>query len=199
MDYEKCKNLPPRPIDYWQPRANLKKLFNNDGISLDRMETVQEFCEKFFVEESYVISYLKHLQHLKYVKAIKHTQRNTNKKVTDNKTHHDYQWEELVLNGGINKLLVSELNKYLKHYNLMTNCKKNDKLKMITCHVMRNIANPTEEGHSVEESPNTDSSDDDTIIAEVFSEISDSSSSDSFIGYSSCGSFDMDNDGYASY
>ena len=53
------------------------------------------------------------------------------------KSYGSYIWEELTVNGGINKLTVSELEKYLSHHNLPKYGKKIDKIKRISCHVCR--------------------------------------------------------------
>ena len=54
------------------------------------------------------------------------------------KGYDKYNWEELTVNGGLNKLVtVSELDKYLNHRRLPISEKKLDKIKCITCHKCR--------------------------------------------------------------
>ena len=41
-----------------------------------------------------------------------------------------YNWEELTINGGLNKLTVSELEKYLNYHHLPKSGKKLDKIRV---------------------------------------------------------------------
>ena len=51
-----------RSVDDFLPRANLKKLFNDEDISSSDQISVKEFSIKFIVEETYVVAYLSHLE-----------------------------------------------------------------------------------------------------------------------------------------
>ena len=53
------------------------------------------------------------------------------------KTFEEYAWRDLVESGDLKKLLVSELNKYLKHYKLVSNGTKAEKIRRISLHVLR--------------------------------------------------------------
>ena len=44
-----------------------------------------------------------------------------------------HNWEKLTVNGGLNKLTFSELEKYLKYHHLSKSGKTLDKIKRITC------------------------------------------------------------------
>ena len=47
----------------------------------------------------------------------------------------DYNWLELVNNGSLSKLVISELNKYLKKHNLNTTGNKHAKMQIIKRHI----------------------------------------------------------------
>ena len=47
------------------------------------------------------------------------------------KTFEEYAWHHLVESGDLQKFLVSELNKYLKHYKLISNSTKAEKIRRI--------------------------------------------------------------------
>ena len=53
------------------------------------------------------------------------------------KTHEEYDWLVLVLQGQLNKLKVQELNKYITENKLNTEGKKQDKINAITADVLR--------------------------------------------------------------
>ena len=44
-------------------------------------------------------------------------------------------WKELTVNGGLNKLTVSELDTYLNYHHLPKSGKRLDKIKRIICHM----------------------------------------------------------------
>ena len=60
----------PKDADDWQPRANLKKLFNNGPISLQWKEKITEFDEKFHAKKEGVLTSLEHYSNLLEAKKI---------------------------------------------------------------------------------------------------------------------------------
>ena len=54
-------------------------------------------------------------------------------------TYENYDWLQIVVDGTVNKLLSEELDKYLQKHGLNTKCKKVDKIKSVTVHVLRNM------------------------------------------------------------
>ena len=101
------------PNDF-QPRANIKKMFS-DGV-LTTEEELQQFLEKFDVELHLIKAYIVHLEDLKIQSGIRTRGRAEQKRKMMSKTFEEYAWRNLVESGDLKKLLVSELNKYLKHY-----------------------------------------------------------------------------------
>ena len=53
------------------------------------------------------------------------------------KTFEEYAWHDLMESGDLKKLLVNELNKYLKHYKLVSSGNKAEKIRRILLHVLR--------------------------------------------------------------
>ncbi len=51
-----------------------------------------------------------------------------------------YDWLSLVLSGNVSNLKVYELDKYLENYALSKKGKKLDKVKAISCHVLRDTS-----------------------------------------------------------
>ena len=65
----------PRDADDWQPRANLKKLYNNGQISLQQQDRITEFCEKFYVKKKHVLTSIEHHTNLLEAKKIRDKRR----------------------------------------------------------------------------------------------------------------------------
>ena len=62
-----------RPVDDFQPRANLKEAFTSKTIDLTNEESVDKFCDNYIVDKKLVKDSLQHLHHLE-VKKIKKQQ-----------------------------------------------------------------------------------------------------------------------------
>ncbi|EDO35711.1 predicted protein [Nematostella vectensis] len=123
-----------RGPDDWQPRANIKKLFEQKKLSLEDNEEIKKFSQAFIVDEKYVRSYLEHLSSLETISKIREKQRKDARQERKKKEVSDYNWQELIENGKLPSLVVSELDKYLIHYNLSKTGKKKDKIRRITVH-----------------------------------------------------------------
>ena len=121
------------PNDF-QPRANIKKMFS-DGM-LTTEEELQQFLEKFAVEPHLIKAYIAHLEDLKIQSGIRTRGRAEQKRKMMSKTFEEYAWRDLVESGDLKKLLVSELNKYLKHYKLVSSGTKAEKIRRISLHVL---------------------------------------------------------------
>ena len=141
MPYQKCltNSAGDRDVDDWQPRANLRSLFKEGKINLEDTEGIREFSQKFCVQDSYVNTYIQHLQDLKILQGIRANNRKESSQQRQQKAYKDYDWKELVINGRLGKLLVSELDKYLCEHNLNKSGNKGDKVAAISCHFMRSL------------------------------------------------------------
>ncbi|EDO46041.1 predicted protein [Nematostella vectensis] len=135
-----------RGPDDWQPRANIKKLFEQKKLSLEDNEEIKKFSQAFIVDEKY----------------------------------------ELIENGKLPSLVVSELDKYLIHYNLSKTGKKKDKIRRITVHYYNQDRRAVPDDQPVadfdqqfgsEDSENESDSDEDLVLCDSSSD-SDSDSSD---------------------
>ena len=79
---------------------------------------------------------IEHLLDIKRRENIRANQRKLNVQERNEKGYDKYNWEELTVNGGLNKLTVSELDK-LNYHRLPKSGKKLDKIMRITCHTCR--------------------------------------------------------------
>ena len=107
-----------REVDDWQPRANIKKLFKEGKICLEDKESITEFAHKFCVEEKHVVAYVRHLHNLQILQTMRSRTRKQTSKRRQDQPYDQYDWKELVMNGKLEKLLVSELDKYLTKHEL---------------------------------------------------------------------------------
>ena len=106
-------------------------MFNAGMLSTE--EKMQQFSKNFAVE-TYLIKtymYIAHLEDLKQQSGIfKRTRRRTEQKhKLASRIFKEYAWCHLVESGDLQKLLVSELNKYLKHYKLISSSTKAEKIR----------------------------------------------------------------------
>jgi len=120
--------------DDWQPRSNIKKLFEQGKLSINSSDAITEFSSKFIVEEKLVKNYIEHLSQLQNVNEIRRQERKKENQARALKDVHCYDWKTLVEKGELGTLKVPELNKYIEHNKLSKNGKKIDKIKQITVH-----------------------------------------------------------------
>ena len=119
--------------DDFQPRANIKKMFSDGMLTTEE----EQFSEKFAVEPHLIKAYIAHLEDLKIQSGIRTRGRTEQKRKMMSKTFEEYAWCDLVASGDLKKLLVSELNKYLKHYKLVSSGTKAEKIWRVSLHVLR--------------------------------------------------------------
>lgn len=153
-----------RDPDDYNPRANLKRLFENEAIHLDIPEEVKDFSEKYVVSSEHVEKYLTHLQNLKWAKSIRDREREAQTKARKEKSVHEYDWPSLLEQGKLGTLTVPELEKYIKHHDLPNRGNKPDKIRCIALHLSKgnSFIGPQE---NVEEDDEDDSDED--VLAEI--------------------------------
>ena len=126
------------PPDDWQPLHNIKKQFEDGTLKLDDKEPISTFSRHFIVGKELAKEYLQHLVELQQMRNLRNLDRHQKRTKKQNKTFDDYDWELLVRNGQLQKLLLSELDKYLNKFNLSLKGKKADKVrKFLLMHVIR--------------------------------------------------------------
>ena len=126
-----------RPVDDWQPRANIKKKFHNGEISLENQEEITKLSETFYVKREYVVASIEHLTNLQLTKNIRANTREEEQGQRKEKEYNEYDWLNLVLEGKLNTLKVCELDKYIDENRLSKKGKKKDKLSAITADILR--------------------------------------------------------------
>ena len=81
-----------REPDDWQPRAEIKKCFQNGEMTVANQEKITEFGQKYCVEEALVRKYLEHLQELDTLAEIRSRSRKEESKAKREKNYSQYDW-----------------------------------------------------------------------------------------------------------
>ncbi len=146
--------LPRKPDDF-NPRANIKKYVEEQKLNTE--QDINSFCDTFAVKKEQVRSYINHLKTLNFMKHIRSNQRKEDTQMKTDKSVNDYDWQGLLRDGKLGKLTVSELNKYLQHYQLPCTGKKADKVRTVVAHLARgtvydvHVENDSEDSESDED------------------------------------------------
>ena len=113
-------------------------MLRDDQLDLDNTEAVNEFAHQHADDKDLVTKAIEHLIDLQQRETIRTNQRKINQREKRQKPYENHDWENLVVDGGLQKLTVPELDKYLVHHDLPTARKKKmDKIRCITCHISR--------------------------------------------------------------
>lgn len=156
-----------RPIDDFQPRAQLKHLFENNAISSADEDSVTEFSTKYIVPENLTRKYILHLEHLELLKEKRQRQRKAEKQARMNKAYTDYDWESLYKSHKLSTLRLAELDKYIKHHSLTeraTKMKKNDKVSLVEAHIAMSQFVQSEDSPEKDEDEDLDDDDDNDVV-----------------------------------
>ena len=123
-----------RPVDDYMPRTQIKKYFSRK--KLETAKEIEEFSRTFVVSEDLVKTYVKHLKHLEFLKSLRNKATTEKRQNREAKTYEDYNWNKLVLTGGLSSFYVGELNTYLKKHLLPWKKNlKNEKITTIATHL----------------------------------------------------------------
>ncbi|PFX29121.1 hypothetical protein AWC38_SpisGene6154 [Stylophora pistillata] len=109
---------------------------HSDSIRNDQ-DTMKSFCSKYNVEEKHVIAYVNHLKDIEIRKDIRTRAAQERRRQEAERTYKDFQWDNLIEGGKVQKLRVRELDLYLNKHGLTTVGRKLDKVKAIRCHYYR--------------------------------------------------------------
>jgi len=80
-------------VDDYQPRAQIKKTFEDGTFALDDAESVGMFSKTFAVEESVTRKYLEHLEHIRLKKEKRSGEKKRKKQEEIMKTYDDFDWD----------------------------------------------------------------------------------------------------------
>lgn len=113
----------------------MKEAHASGSVVLSDPESVARFGDKFIVQPKFVVDYLQHLEVMEFKKKKRLEERARESREAREKSYEDYHWANLCEDATkLKKLLVPELNKYLKQHQKSN---KNDKVKTIMGHFLR--------------------------------------------------------------
>lgn len=170
--------------DDWQPRNNIKNMFENGKLMADDEDAISSFANKFIVEKQLVKDHLVHLNTLERTRNLRSKDRLQKRQEMRNKR---FDWDSLCLTGKVQKFNVRELDKYLSYFHLSFKGKKQDKVRRVIAHVCKKNGgsldkytvvqdpNVTSDGGESSDSEKESNSEDDLVITSY----SSSQSSDS--------------------
>ena len=107
-----------RDVDDYQPRAQIKKKFEDGTFALDDAESIGMFSKTFAVEESLTRKYLEHLEYIRLKKEKRSKERKRKKQEEIMKTYDDFDWVQMFHKRTLEKLTVSTLNLFLDRHHL---------------------------------------------------------------------------------
>ena len=131
------KDEAPRPVDQFNPRVQLKDLFQQGAVKNEDPATITSFAEKYIVPESVVKFALDDLIFKNMTKEVRKRETRLRRETEKKQGFDDINWLGKVEDGSIKNLLVETLNKYFIKYN-MKECLKlqmGAKIEMISRHV----------------------------------------------------------------
>lgn len=145
--YKSAKDTPTdgRQTDDYQPRAQVKKLFNSGMISSTNHECITEFSERFIVRVDTVREYVEHLEMLKLGKEKRLQSAQKKREETAEKTYGEYNWNQLFEQNLIEKQTVPTLDKYIAHHKLGHFKYKWEKVQAIQRHIAVKLTIPDTE------------------------------------------------------
>ena len=129
-----------RATDDYNPRVQLKILFNNGMLSLDDVEKIDEFAERYIVDKIIVLDALKEMRAAQVMALAKKKDRAKLKQANAQKVYADYDWNAIIEGGDLKKMLVTDLDKYIDYHALkhLRNKNKPQKIEGVKLHYMRN-------------------------------------------------------------
>ena len=180
-------NGSPRQVDDFQPRAQIKKKYQDGTLLLDNNESIEMFSKSLAVEERLIRNYLEHLEYLR-LKKIKRTEARKQKKQEDaNKTYDDFDWVGMFHKGTLDRLTVPMLHLFLERHHLAHGkMKKREKVLTIQrwlanseVHRIQDVGFP--DGNDSDDSDADSASDSDSDV--VLMEVGDGSESESEVAH----------------
>ena len=169
-----------REPDDFQPRAQIKKMFQEGKLKPGDDDAFTEFSEKYIVAEKLVLSYVQHLTEIEKRKQKRQTENNRTRLLRQQQQYNDIDWSDLFHNDELSSLRVNELNLYISHHNIQFKGKKREKVNVVKAHIGSHIlSSMVQESQDDTEQPTSDSSDADSDADQVDRVVGSSSSSDS--------------------
>ena len=123
----------------YNPRFNLKAEYKKH--SFVDPDSIENFSKRFIVPSALVQESINELRNQEIQKQIRLNERKKLWESEKASSFEDFDWYELVMKDTLKKLLVTNIDRYLKHHK-MNHClklKKQQKVELISAHVLSNL------------------------------------------------------------
>ena len=124
-----------REPDDFQPRAQIKRLFEESELDNGDSEAIRKFSDKYIVPEKLVAEYVENLAQIKMHKEKKKEETERERMERLNREYNDIDWLGLYNSDKLSSLRVGELSLYFFHHKITFKEKKADKVAVIKEHI----------------------------------------------------------------
>ena len=129
-----CQNSGREPDDF-QPRAQIKRLFEESELDNGDSEAIRKFSDKYIVPEKLVAEYVESLAQIKMHKEKKKEETERERMERLNRKYNDIDWLGLYNSDKLLSLRAGELSLYFFHHKITFKGKKADKVAVIKAHI----------------------------------------------------------------
>ena len=124
-----------REPDDFQPRAQIKRLFEESGLLSGDSEAIRKFSDKYIVPEKLVAEYVEHLAQIKMRKEKKKEETERERMQRLKRKYNGIDWVGLYKSDKLSSLRVDELSLYFSHHKITFRVKKAENFAMIKAHI----------------------------------------------------------------
>ena len=121
--------------DDFQPRAQIKRLFEESELVSGDSEAIRKFSDKYIFPEKLVAEYVEHLAQIKMRKEKKKGETEREPMERLNREHSDIDWVGFYNSDKLSSLRVDELSLYFSHHKITFKGKKAARVAMIKAHI----------------------------------------------------------------
>ena len=107
-----------REPDDFQPRAQIKRLFEESELASGDSEAIRRFSDKYIVPQKLVAEYVEHLAQIKMRKEKKKEETERERMERLNQEYNDIDWVGLYNSDKLSFLRVDELSLYFSHHKI---------------------------------------------------------------------------------
>ena len=128
-----------RVANNYNPRFNLKAEYKKH--SFVDPDSIEDFSKRFIVPSALVQESIDELRNQEIQKQIRLNEHKKLRESEKGSSFQDFDWYELVMKDTLKKLLVTTIDRYVKHHK-MNQClklKKQQKVELISAHVLSNL------------------------------------------------------------
>ena len=124
-----------RDSDDFQPRAQIKRLFEESELVSGDSEATRKLSDKYIVPEKLVAEYVEHLAQIKMRKEKKKEETERDRMERLNQQYNGIDLGGLYNSDKLSSLRVDELSLYFSHHKITFKGKKAAKVAMIKAHI----------------------------------------------------------------